>query len=159
MENADLEAGLKRITESVIFLLKADGLALGSLVTLASVFKLDPAQALGTATKLTWMLSGLAWLIAAGLGLLAVLTVVSRTEEGDDHRTSFNACRVLYVALVIGHLYGLVYGAGWIKGFLTARERLTGAAESTSAAAAGPQGRPPSDSSRQPRTGTEDTDA
>ena len=118
MNKSEFESLLARLQDSTRYLLKADGLALAGLVTLASVFKVAPNQVLGLATSAVWAIKFIVWLI---LGLLALEAILVLTSRGDGPATNNRQAfffRLLYALLIFLHMGAAAYTLGYVVGFL-----------------------------------------
>jgi hypothetical protein len=118
MDKSELDALLTRLHESARYLLKADALALAGLVTLATMFKMEPGQILGFAASRLWVIDYIVWLMVSLLVYEGLLTTVGR---GGDSKASAKISllfRGLYALIVLAHIGALAFTLGYIDGFL-----------------------------------------
>lgn len=112
---------LSRLQESTRYLLKGDALALAGLVTLASVFKLAPNQALDFVATRLWFLNLIVGLIAGLLLYNCALVVISRTQEPHANHVLGRGLSLIYGALVVLHCVAMAFTVGYITGYLQQR--------------------------------------
>lgn len=113
-----MDALLTRLHESARYLLKADALTLAGLVTLATMFKLEPGQILGLAASRLWVIDYIVWLMVSLLVYEGLLIIIGR---GGDSRTNARIgllFRGLYALIVVAHVGALTFTLGYIDGFL-----------------------------------------
>jgi hypothetical protein len=118
MEKKELETLLARLRDACLFLLKGDVLALGALVTLISVFKLEPPQILGVASSYLWVLQSIGGLIVFGLLYEAFLTVAEGGADKKQNQKIANAARITYGLFATFQCMVLFYVLGYLGGYL-----------------------------------------
>ena len=121
MNKSEFESLLARLQESARHLLKADALALAGLVTLASLFKLDPTQALDFATQRLWVIEFIVYLMVGLLVFEGFLVTLSREDNAREYKIFGRISRVVYGVLVVLHTGAMLYTLGYITGFLRSR--------------------------------------
>jgi uncharacterized membrane protein len=113
-----LDTLLVRLREACLFLIKADALGIGALATLATIFKLEGAQALLAASELNWVLRALGLLLTASLALWGFLVVLRVDQKQWVNVLVSWAGRILFLLLVMAHTLSLSYATGFVFGYL-----------------------------------------
>lgn len=120
MERLELETLLVRLREACLFLIKGDVLALGALVTLISIFKLEPPQVLGMVSSYRWLLQAIGGLVGVGLLYEAFLTVEHGSADINKNQKIAIVARIAYFLFACLQIMVLIYVLGYLAGYLGA---------------------------------------
>ena len=93
-------------------------MGIGALATLATIFKLEGAQALLAASELNWVLRALGLLLTASLALWGFLVVLRVDQKQWVNVLVSWAGRILFLLLVMAHTLSLSYATGFVFGYL-----------------------------------------
>lgn len=126
MEKLELDSLLLRLRDAAIFLLKADALALGGMVTLVSVFKIEPPQALGVASSLVWALKFVVGLMIVTLCYEGFLTTAARGTDPSKNHSLSKIARISYFILIALHCMAMAYTLGFVASFLESLSKRVG---------------------------------
>lgn len=118
LDSRALDVLLKRLRDAVHFLLKADGVVLASLVTLASAFRVAPREALGFAADFREVLVSLGFFMSFLLFFELLTTSIPRYDDSRINRRLSWWFRWSYGMLALGHIFLLVYVLGFVHGYL-----------------------------------------